>query len=309
MSFKLPESTRTLLPAGLAALCFFSALFFYSNAATLLKENAALVERSNELEQKLAAAQKEVISGAEFKKSIEALSKENAALKADIEKTQKEIEEKIYLEDMLIHKSREIEALKTGIPSQPAEYFGPPSELTEKLKLKDADLKKLAEKNQILTKKIEILYKITNDKMSEIDVARASLEDTIQNARRMMDEEMNAVDLGSINVETAAAVPAAPPAAATAAPAPAAPPAKTNSHRAKDAGRVLAVNEDHGFVVVDLGKADGIGPSTSFAVKKNGVIVGTLKALEIRDVMTACDVKDLTTGVKIEVNDLVSIRK
>ena len=77
----------------------------------------------------------------------------------------------------------------------------------------------------------------------------------------------------------------------------------------KKEGRVLAVNEEHGFVIVDLGKVDGLKDGADLTLQKNNETVGTLKVLEIRDVMTACNIKELAAGKKIEPNDLVLIQK
>ena len=77
---------------------------------------------------------------------------------------------------------------------------------------------------------------------------------------------------------------------------------------AKKQGRVLAINEDHGFVVVDMGKVDGIKTGMDLFLKKNGETIATLSVLEVRDVMTACNIRNLDSGRKIEINDLVSIQ-
>ena len=68
------------------------------------------------------------------------------------------------------------------------------------------------------------------------------------------------------------------------------------------------MNEEHGFVVVDLGRVDGIQNDSQLAVNKNGETEGTLSVLEVRDAMSACNIKDISPGHKIQINDLVSIR-
>ena len=213
-----PSDTRTLFLAVLTGILVVTTFTFFSQNKMLNTQNRSLTERSKAMEAKIADLEKEVIENVQLKKQLENASKDNQSLRSEIEKVKKEAEEKTYLEDILIHKTREIEELK----------------------------------------------------------------------------KERAVDLGQISVEAAAALQV---------------PATPEPRTAKNDGHVLAVNEEHGFVVVDFGKTDGVGPATAFAVKKNGKVVGTLKALEIRDIMTACDIKDLTKGAKIEVNDLVSVLK
>lgn len=112
----------------------------------------------------------------------------------------------------------------------------------------------------------------------------------------------NTVDLGSI------AVTGSPVSASGGLPTPE---KNTDSWRssAKKQGRVLAINEEHGFIVVDLGKVDGIRNGTELYLKRGGETIATLSVLEIRDVMAACNIKYISSNKKIEINDQVSLQK
>ena len=57
-----------------------------------------------------------------------------------------------------------------------------------------------------------------------------------------------------------------------------------------------------------MGKVDGLKNGMELYLKKGGEIVATLSVLEVRDVMTACNIKNLANGRKIEINDPVSIQ-
>ena len=107
--------------------------------------------------------------------------------------------------------------------------------------------------------------------------------------------------LGSIRVKQSSPTTAAPSEQKSQ------PAARTTS--SKKQGKVLAINEDHGFVVVDLGKVDGIKSDSILTLKRNNETIATLTVLEVRDVMTACNIKDLNPGQKIAVNDLASVLK
>ena len=61
------------------------------------------------------------------------------------------------------------------------------------------------------------------------------------------------------------------------------------------------------FVLAHLGKADNLSSESTLEVKKNGRSIATLSILEIRDVMAACNVKEIQNGQRVEINDPVSI--
>ena len=73
-------------------------------------------------------------------------------------------------------------------------------------------------------------------------------------------------------------------------------------------GHVRTVNEEEGFVIVDLGRADHVNLDTVFLIEKGDEAFATLRVLEIRDVMTACSIAELNPGYKIEEGDPVKIR-
>ena len=110
-------------------------------------------------------------------------------------------------------------------------------------------------------------------------------------AKKKIEDEWNTVNLGSVTTSAVSDRQAN----------------GAGPQQPKSEGRVLAINSEHGFVVIDLGKVDNLSNETTLEVKKNGQPIATLNVLEIRDVMAACNIKDLQNGQKIEINDLVSI--
>ena len=261
------------------------------------KKLQASIETLQEENKRLLAGNEKEIKALED--SFASLKQNNEALQLELQKTAEGLaqatEEKTYLEEILINKTKENELLKKGSPLAAANPSS--QELIQKLNQKENEIKRLNEQNGILSKKLQKLYQTTNEKIAEINVAKITLEETISQARKIIDQEWNTVDLGSIPVNQSAAAPAK---AKTAEPARKTP---------KKEGRVLAVNEDHGFVIVDVGKVDGIRNDMTLYLKKGGQPVGTLSVLEVRDVMTACNIKDLSQGKKIEINDLVLTQK
>ncbi len=297
--------TRPILTLGIIAALSASTAFLAVHQGSLRQTNQALTAKTKELQQSLDTVDerhKALMSSIEkernnLKEAVEAIKKDQESLKFALQKAEAETtsanEEKSYLEDILIHKTKEIEELRSGGSITSANTVGARSEKTsESLSQKDAEIHRLSEQNKILLEKLEKFYQTTNDKIAEINVAKISLDETISTARKKIDEEWNTVNLGSIRVDKDGSA------------------GKNQERRdAKNQGHVLAVNEENGFVVVDLGKADNIGPDTKLAVTKNGKTIATLTLLEARDAMSAYNVQKLQEGQKIQVNDLVSIQR
>jgi len=286
---------------GLLILVLLAAAVSYLAPRTLW-----LQAENKGLEQRTAALQDTVIKMSKERKNlkdaIENYRKESGSIQFQLQKVQDRLnsitEEKTYLEEILVNKTKEMESLKkrgSPVPRSIASPTGAAGELNE-------EIRKLNEQNKVLSQKLERLYKTTNSKMTEITVAKIALEDTISEARKTIDNEWNTVNLGSIRVNQSSPTAAAAPSEQKNQPA-----ARTTS--LKKQGKVLAINEDHGFVVVDLGKVDGIKSDSILTLKRNNETIATLTVLEIRDVMTACNIKDLNRGKKVAVNDLVSVLK
>jgi len=71
-------------------------------------------------------------------------------------------------------------------------------------------------------------------------------------------------------------------------------------------GRIITINREHDFVVIDLGRRDGIDVGTYFDVHKGGLAVGSIEVIQVRDRISACDIKHMKDGYKIEVDDLIA---
>ncbi|MDP2920988.1 MAG: hypothetical protein Q8O12_01275 [Candidatus Omnitrophota bacterium] len=70
-------------------------------------------------------------------------------------------------------------------------------------------------------------------------------------------------------------------------------------------GRVVTVNKDHNFVVIDIGKQDGVEIGNRFNVYRGGAFLGSVEVIQARDRIAAADIKDLQEGMNIEINDIV----
>jgi chromosome segregation ATPase len=70
-------------------------------------------------------------------------------------------------------------------------------------------------------------------------------------------------------------------------------------------GRIVTVNKEHNFVVIDLGKQDGINIGNNFNVYRGETLLGSVEIIQARDRIAAADIKDLKEGMSIEINDTV----
>ncbi len=71
-------------------------------------------------------------------------------------------------------------------------------------------------------------------------------------------------------------------------------------------GRIVSVNREHNFVVIDLGKQDGIGAGNVFEVYRAGLAIGSIKVIQTRQRIAAADIKDLKEGFHVEVSDIIA---
>ncbi len=70
-------------------------------------------------------------------------------------------------------------------------------------------------------------------------------------------------------------------------------------------GRIVTINRDHNFVVIDLGKQDGIEIGNRLNVYRGESLLGSIEIIQARDRIAAADIKDLQEGMSIEINDTV----
>lgn len=70
-------------------------------------------------------------------------------------------------------------------------------------------------------------------------------------------------------------------------------------------GRVVEVNEEHQFVIINLGSTDGIEKGMDINVFRGDGQVAKIKANKVRSHISACDIQVVYTGRGIAVGDVV----
>jgi predicted nuclease with TOPRIM domain len=64
-------------------------------------------------------------------------------------------------------------------------------------------------------------------------------------------------------------------------------------------GKVLAVNKDNNFIVIDIGEEQGLQPGTSFNVYQGDNKVATVEVIQIRKNVSACDIKQASGPINV----------
>jgi len=70
-------------------------------------------------------------------------------------------------------------------------------------------------------------------------------------------------------------------------------------------GRIVTLNREHNFVVIDLGSNDDIDRGTRFDVYRGDIVIGSIEVIQTRKGISACDIKGLKGGFQISVDDMV----
>ncbi|MCM8780958.1 MAG: hypothetical protein NC908_03425 [Candidatus Omnitrophica bacterium] len=68
-------------------------------------------------------------------------------------------------------------------------------------------------------------------------------------------------------------------------------------------GKILAVDKENNFVIIDLGKDAGLKLGDTFQVYRDNQSIGLIEVIQIRSNVSACDIKKQTTPIRI--GDLV----
>jgi len=73
-------------------------------------------------------------------------------------------------------------------------------------------------------------------------------------------------------------------------------------------GRIVAVNREHNFVVIDLGRQDGIETGEEFNIYRGQAYIGLVEVIQMRDRISACDIKDVKGGCSLKTDDMIVAR-
>ena len=174
---------------------------------------------------------------------------------------------------------REKETLESKLSHVSQEKGGMETELTEVR----GRLQEINEKRDQLATQVKEINQVLETRLGEIEQIRSVYEKTIEESRQIARVEKDVVELPPIIVkgESSETVREAAPRAA------AVPEAVS---KPVQNGKVTNVNDKFHFVVIDLGKEQGVRDGMLFHVYREGQDIGVIRVIEARQQISACDV-------------------
>jgi ABC-type transporter Mla subunit MlaD len=152
----------------------------------------------------------------------------------------------------------------------------------EQQKTLRSDLEAKLSQAQNDAQKAQDQLKELQSKKDKLDTKLKELETQLQQAQT----QSQGVELGTIVVSPETSN--APVPAAVSTPAAEQPKSKAAQNSSLE-GKVLVINKDYNFVVINLGSKDGINSGDKFSLYHNNKYIGDVKAEKIHDSMTAAD--------------------
>lgn len=191
-------------------------------------------------------------------------------------------------------------------------------ERNDKMQIQDS-LKVIKNENKLLVRQLDGLnHKKVNleRRLKESGEERDSAQKRLENMETMLSSKISQINefkeqISAIGHGREPAVPAAKPqeeAGSVELPAivvrsqdESAAAAQTAS--AAEEAKVVAVNPDNNFVVIDRGESSGVKMGDTFEVYRDGKFLATLEAIQVRRDIAACDIKK--QAVPLKIGDLI----
>jgi predicted nuclease with TOPRIM domain len=145
--------------------------------------------------------------------------------------------------------------------------------------------KEAEDKRLELANRLTQMDQLLQEKLSEIIDAKQDLGDI---KKGISPSSAAAVELPPIVVGGAVAQPAAVAPAATA-----------QAADTQSSGEIVSVNEENNFVIIDIGEQEGVYQGQVLSVYRGQEQIATLEVIEIRAHISAADIKEKTTSLKI----------
>lgn len=214
------------------------------------------------------------------------LKRENETLARKIDETVKEkkqLEERIVLLtgdlDKLSQEKESLERIKEGLQRRYELVVREKGEFTEKINSAKGENETLKQQIKSLSEGKEDL----ENKLAQLQKEKSSLQQKIS----QLDKSKESIELSPIVVRSQP---------------------QDNSPQEKEAaagqaGKILAVNKDNNFVIIDLGEESGVETGKALKVYRQEEPVGAIEVIEVRKNISACDIKN--ESAPIEVGDTV----
>lgn len=150
----------------------------------------------------------------------------------------------------------------------------------------DRKIQELQEGKSTVEKRLNEMEAMLADRVSQVDSLKNDL-DLIRTGKAVPVSEnkpKNSVELPAIVVRSS------PPSSSA---------GKEKTESSEFSGKILAVNPDSNFVVIDSGVSAGVKAGDAFDVYREGKSIGLIEVIQARDKISACDIKKKSTTLRI----------
>lgn len=229
--------------------------------------------------------------------SSEQLQREKASLELEVKNLTNEKDELIHQAD---YNQKLIDSISQDLVREKNDKYQIQNSLkflkSENLVLK-RQINSLTSRKTTLERKVVDLQSDKSTIENKVDVMDSLLKD---NMLRMdnLKVKLDAVQNNNTNTEQPAAATTGNT-AVNLAPIVVRPQADTASPSVSSGGKVLAVNRESNFIIVDLGQDSGVKIGDTFQVYNQGKPIAIVEVMQIRNKISACDIKKEVSSIRV----------
>lgn len=257
--------------------------------ANVLKEKASLEIQVKNLSAQLSDTQLKAEKAMEEGRKLDMQFKTISEARADLER-KLVYNEKLSesLSSDLVREKKDKKAIADQLENIRQENYELKSRLMalgDKKTSLEGKVVDLQQEREILSKRLSELDQILQERVDQIIDVKNDLKAARTDAKEVSTRDSKVVQLQPIVVKAAE---------------------ETPKKSSTAAGQVLAINEENNFVIMDLGEDSGVKVGQTFNVYRNNQQIATLEVIQTRKEISAADIKNLSSGSKIKVGDMVS---
>ena len=152
---------------------------------------------------------------------------------------------------------------------------------TRKVNL-ERNLQELNEDKNVLKRRISEMESMLTDKLTQINGLKGRIEGAKSGTPAVVEEKKESIELPAIVVK--------PQSGAS---------GVQQEPGSNLIGRVMAVNKDNNFVIIDLGEESGVKVGDALRVYRADKPIANIEAIQVRRNISACDIKKQGTPIKI----------
>jgi len=185
------------------------------------------------------------------------------------------------------------------------------SEKNDKIKIQNS-LKSIRNENRLLTRHLKSLNNRRADletKLQEFQKEKSAIESKFNGMQAMLTEkisqiselkeELDAIRSGEANLESVSRKKESVELPPIVVHSQSERKAKQPDESVKLTGKILAINKESNFAIIDLGMDSGINVGDAFQVYRQGEPIADIEVIQVRKSIAACDIKKETTPLKV----------